>query len=45
MNQKIYPNIPNPSDIISQSSAPPSNNFYQTYPSANPQDPRYAENI
>ena len=40
-----YPNLPNPSDIKSQSSAPSNQNFYNAYPSANYQDPRYAENI
>ena len=45
MNQNIYPNIPNPNDIASQSSAPPITNLYPTYPSNNIQDPRYAENI
>ena len=45
MNQNIYPNYPKQGDIQSQSSAPPISQIYPTYPSANPQDPRYAENI
>ena len=45
MNQNVYSNLPNNLDIASSSSAPPISNAYPTYPSANPEDPRYAENI
>ncbi len=45
LNQTVYPQVPQTGDISSQSSAPPSSNYYPTYPSNVTQDPRYAENI